>query len=75
MMAALIGLFTLAILGFVFAIVAIALIGGMISLAGILLFKVAPLLLLGWIVVKLVQRGGGGGQRGLSASDRRWLDG
>jgi hypothetical protein len=43
MMAALIGLFTLAILGFVFAIVAIALIGGMISLAGILLFKVAPL--------------------------------
>jgi hypothetical protein len=73
MMAALIGLFTLAILGFVFAIVAIALIGGMISLAGILLFKVAPLLLLGWIVVKLVQRGGR--RPGISASDRRWLDG
>jgi len=77
MMSALIGFFVLAIVGLVFAIVAIALIGGMISLAGILLFKVAPLLLLGWLVVKLVQRSGGGGRRnpGLSASDRQWLDG
>jgi hypothetical protein len=77
MMSALIGFFVLAIVGLVFAVVAIALIGGMISLAGLILFKVAPLLLLGWLVVKLVQRSGGGGWRrpGLSPSDRRWLDG
>jgi hypothetical protein len=76
MMSALIGFFVLAIVGLVFAVVAIALIGGMISLAGLMLFKVAPLLLLGWLVVKLVQRSGGGGRRpGLSPSDRQWLDG
>jgi hypothetical protein len=76
MMSALIGFFVLAIVGLVFAVVAIALIGGMISLAGLILFKVAPLLLLGWLVVKLVQRSGGGGRRpGISPSDRQWLDG
>lgn len=44
-----------------------------IGLAGFLLFKVAPVLILGWIVVKLVQKIGG--RQRLSASDRRWLEG
>jgi membrane protein implicated in regulation of membrane protease activity len=45
------------------------------SLAAVLLLKLAPLLLLGWIVVKLVER-----RRRtrnpylISEADRRWLD-
>jgi hypothetical protein len=64
------------IVGFVTVIaisVAIAVIGGLLTLVGILLFKVAPLVLLGWLVVKLFQRASG--SRGISAADRKWLDG
>jgi len=43
------------------------------GLATFLLFKVAPLLLVGWIVVKLVQKVRG--KDSLSASDRKWLEG
>jgi predicted membrane channel-forming protein YqfA (hemolysin III family) len=43
------------------------------GVAGFLLFKVAPVLLLGWIVVKLVQRGSRH-DREISAADQRWLD-
>jgi hypothetical protein len=64
------------IVGFVALValsVAIAVIGGLLSLAGVLLLKVAPLLLLGWLVVKLFQRVSG--SRGIPAADREWLDG
>jgi hypothetical protein len=44
-----------------------------LGLAGFLLFKVAPILLIGWLIVKLVQRSRGRSE--LSASDRKWLDG
>ncbi len=44
-----------------------------IGLASFLLFKVAPILLVGWIVVKILDRG----RRtdSLSEADRRWLEG
>lgn len=44
-----------------------------LGLVGFLLFKVAPILLIGWLIVKLVQRSSR--RRELSASDRKWLDG
>jgi hypothetical protein len=63
-----VGMITLVVLS-----VAIAIIGGLLSLAGVLLFKIAPLLLLGWLAMKLFSRLGG--SRGTAASDRQWLDG
>lgn len=44
------------------------------GLAAFLLFKVAPILLVGWIAVKLFERYRASPD-GLSAADRRWLDG
>ncbi len=44
-----------------------------IGLASFLMFKVAPYLLLGWVVVKLIEKARGGSS--LSAADRRYLDG
>jgi hypothetical protein len=38
-----------------------------------LLLKVAPILLVGWIVVKLIQKSTGRGE--ISDADRRWLEG
>ncbi len=65
-----VGLVTLVVAG-----VALAVIGTVLSLgfglAFFLLFKVAPILLVGWIVLKVMERGRGGS---LSAADRRWLD-
>lgn len=43
------------------------------GLATFLLFKVAPILLVGWVVVKVFEKSRGGGA--LSDADRRWLDG
>jgi archaellum biogenesis protein FlaJ (TadC family) len=43
------------------------------GLATFLLFKVAPILLVGWIIVKLVQKVRG--KDSLSAADRKWLEG
>ncbi|HSG46341.1 MAG TPA: hypothetical protein VLA43_00875, partial [Longimicrobiales bacterium] len=43
------------------------------GLATFLLFKVAPLLLIGWVVVKVVDKLRGGSS--LSDSDRKWLEG
>lgn len=67
-----VGLITLVVAGLV-----LGLIGTVFSLtfglATFLLFKVAPILLVGWVVVKLIDRSKGGGS--LSESDRRWLEG
>lgn len=67
-----VGLVTLIVVGIVLSIV-----GTVFSLAlgaaGFLLFKIAPVVLVGWLVLKLVDRSKGGNGR-LSASDRRWLD-
>lgn len=65
-----VGLVTLVVAG-----VALAVVGTMLSLglglAAFLLFKVAPILLVGWVVLKVMERKRGGS---LSAADRRWLD-
>ncbi len=65
-----VGLVTLVVAG-----VALAVLGTVLSLglglAAFLLFKVAPILLVGWIVLKVMERRRGGS---LSAADRRWLD-
>ena len=72
-------LITLLIAGFVGLIaisIILAIIGGLLSvtfgIVGFLLFKVAPILLVGWVVLKLVERGKT--RRRIAAADQRWLD-
>jgi hypothetical protein len=64
-------------LGLVAISVILAIVGGLLSvtfgIVGFLLFKVAPILLVGWVVLKLVDRARG--RRQISAADQRWLDG
>lgn len=67
-----VGLVTLFALGIVLSIVG-AVFSIALGLAGFLLFKVVPILLVGWLVLKLLERWSGGSDR-LSAADRRWLD-
>ncbi|MGD2069060.1 MAG: hypothetical protein PVI57_10340 [Gemmatimonadota bacterium] len=68
-----VGLVTLIVAGVVLSVVG-ALLGTALGLASFLLFKVAPVLLVGWVVVKLVQRKSRSAGY-LSAEDRRWLEG
>jgi len=42
------------------------------GLASFLLFKIAPVMFLGWVVLKLIDRARG--KRRLTAEDRRWLE-
>ena len=49
-----------------------SLLGLTLGIAGFLLFKVAPIMLIGWVVLKLLARVRNRGA--LSASDRRWLE-
>jgi hypothetical protein len=67
-----VGLITLIVAGIV-----LGLIGTVFSLtfglAAFLLTKVAPILLVGWLVVKVVQKTRSAGA--LSDADRRWLEG
>jgi archaellum biogenesis protein FlaJ (TadC family) len=76
MLSALITLFVLGIVGLVVISVVMALIGVFFSLTfglvGFLLLKVAPLLLIGWVVLKLVDRSRA--RKRISAADQRWLD-
>lgn len=67
-----VGLGTIIVLGILLSVIGTVLSLG-IGLAGILLFKVAPLLLVGWVVLKLMDRSSG--DKELSAADRRWLEG
>ncbi len=67
-----VALTTLIVAGIVLSIVG-AVIGLVGSLAAFLLFKVAPIMAVGWVVVKLLERRTG--RHRLSAADRRWLDG
>lgn len=68
-----VGLITLVVAGIVLSIVGVVF-SLTFGLATFLLFKVAPVLLVGWIVVKVIQKAKGGG-RELSDADRKWLDG
>lgn len=67
-----VGLITLVVAGLVLGLIGMvfSLTFGLVSF---LLLKVAPVLLVGWVVVKLVQKSRSGGS--LSDSDRRWLEG
>lgn len=67
-----VGLVTLIVAGIVLAIVG-TVFSLTIGLTGFLLFKVAPILLIGWVVVKVVEKARGGGS--LSDADRKWLEG
>jgi hypothetical protein len=67
-----VGLVTLLVAGVVLGVV------GMVfsltfGLALFLLTKVAPILFVGWVVLKVLDKRRGGDS--LSAADRRWLDG
>jgi hypothetical protein len=62
-----VGLITLLVAGVVLSVI-----GAALGLAAFLLFKVAPILLVGWIVMKVIDRKRHGS---LSAEDRRWLEG
>lgn len=77
MLGALITLLVFGFVGLVAVSVVLAVVGAVFGLAfglaGFLLFKVAPILLVGWVVLKLVGRSRG--RRHISAADQRWLDG
>jgi cell division protein FtsW (lipid II flippase) len=67
-----VGLVTLIVAGIALAIVG-TVFSITIGLASFLLFKVAPILLVGWIVVKVIEKSRG--KDSLSTADRKWLDG
>lgn len=67
-----VGLVTLVVAGIALTILGTVLSIG-VGLASFLLFKIAPLLLVGWVVMKVIEKKRGGGS--LSAADRRWLEG
>lgn len=50
-----------------------AVLGLTLGIASFLLFKVAPFMLIGWIVLKILDKVRGSDQ--LSSSDRQWLEG
>lgn len=76
MLGTLITLLIAGFLGLVALSVVLTLIGAVLSvtfgIVGFLLFKVAPVLLVGWVVLKLVDRARN--RRRISAADQRWLD-
>lgn len=76
MLSALLTLLVLGIAGMIVISVVLAVLGTVFSVAfglvGVLLFKVAPLLLIGWCVLKLVERRRA--PKRLSSADQRWLD-
>ena len=67
-----VGLITLLVAGVVLSVIG-AVFSITIGLASFLLLKVAPILLVGWIVVKVIEKARGGGA--LSDADRKWLEG
>lgn len=76
MLSSLLALLLLGLAGLLVASVVLAVIGLVFSIAfgvaGLLLFKVAPLLLVGWVVLKLVERARPA--RRIASADREWLD-
>jgi len=67
-----VGLITLIVAGVVLSIVGVVF-SLTLGLAAFLLFKVAPILLIGWVVIKLIDRKKTA--ESISAADRRWLEG
>lgn len=80
MLSALVGIIVVGIAAVVVLTVLLAIFGvifglafGLVGLVLALAFKVLPLLLIGWVVVKLIQRSERPRSR-ISAADRAWLD-
>lgn len=67
-----VGLVTLIAAGVVISILG-ALLGLTFGLVSFLLFKVAPIMFLGWLGLKIFDKVRG--KRRISVSDQRWLDG
>lgn len=67
-----VGLVTLVMVAIVLSIVG-AVFSIAFGVAGFLLFKVAPFVLVGWLVLKFLDRKRPRGE--LSAADREWLEG
>ena len=67
-----VGLATILVAGIVLSVIGVVF-SLTIGLAAFLLFKVAPILLVGWIVVKVLEKSKG--RSSLSDADRRWLEG
>jgi archaellum biogenesis protein FlaJ (TadC family) len=67
-----VGLLTLIVAGVVLSIVGVVF-SLTFGLAMFLLTKVAPILLVGWIVLKVVEKVRG--KSSLSSADRKWLEG
>lgn len=67
-----VGLVTLVVAGVVLTVVG-TIFSLTFGLASFLLFKVAPVMFVGWVVLKLIERASG--RRRLSAEDRKWLEG
>jgi archaellum biogenesis protein FlaJ (TadC family) len=68
----LVGLVTLVVAGLVLAVVG-TVFSLTLGLAAFLLFKVAPILLVGWIAVKVFEKVRGRDE--ISEADRKWLEG
>lgn len=77
MIGTLLTFFAVGLATIILAVVVLAVLGTLLSiglgLASFLLFKVGPILLIGWVVVKLLDRRKR--KSYLSESDRRWLEG
>jgi len=69
--------FSVALMTLIVASVVLSIVGTLfsltVSLVFFLLFKVAPVLLVGWVAVKIFEKMRGGSS--LSAADRKWLEG
>ena len=68
----LVGLITLVVAGVVLAVVG-TVFSLTLGLAAFLLFKVAPILLVGWVVVKIFEKSRR--HDAISEADRKWLEG
>jgi hypothetical protein len=68
-----VGLITLIVAGVVLSIVG-TVFSLTLGLAAFLLFKVAPIVLVGWLVLKVIDKKKGGAGA-ISDADRKWLEG
>jgi hypothetical protein len=77
MIGTLLTFFAVALVTLVLAGVVLSIVGTVFSLTfglvSFLLFKVAPVLFVGWLVMKVVEKVKGRGS--LSTADRKWLEG
>ena len=75
MIGSLLTFFAVGLVTIIAAVVVLGVIGSVIGLVGsliaFLLFKVAPIMLVGWVVLKVLDRRK---HKQLSAADRAWLE-